>query len=76
MPRRKTHKILAKETLDQWIQNGFVHSVESKYLKNEYFYPLEEILSQLLLLKRNKNRSHLDFFFLLIFIKIITMKAM
>jgi len=46
---------ISRPTLDQWIQNGFVHSVESKYLKNEYFYPLEEILSQLLLHKRNKK---------------------
>ena len=46
---------ISRPTLDQWIQNGFVKAVKSKHLKNEYFYPPEEILSQLLLLERNKK---------------------
>jgi len=45
---------ISRPTLDQWIRNGFIKAIQSKILRKEYIYPLEEILNQLLLLK-NQN---------------------
>jgi len=35
---------ITRPTLDHWIRNGFIKPIKSKHLKNEYFYPPEEIL--------------------------------
>jgi len=43
---------ITRPTLDQWIQNGFVKAVKCKHIRNEYSYTPEDILNQLLLLKK------------------------
>jgi len=47
---------ISRPTFDKWINDGFIKAVRSKYFTDNCYYPLEEILNQLMNL-RNQNIS-------------------